>query len=291
MADVKWIKISTDMLDNRKIKQIEVLPEGDAIIVVWVKLLCLAGNINDTGYIYFTNEIPYTEEMMATEFRRPINTIRLALNTFEKFGMIEIIDDIIKISNWEKYQNIDGMEKIREQTRNRVAKHRERKKMELLEAKEECNVTVTLCNGTDKIRIEEDKNRIDKEKDKRNNINYQEIVNMYNDICISFPKCTSLSQKRKDAIRARLKNYSVDDFRRLFEKAEASRFLKGGNDRNWSAKFDWLIKDSSMAKVLDGNYDDNKDFHNGSSSNQNNRVAQQLDDFYETASKWAEREN
>ena len=48
----------------------------------------------------------------------------------------------------------------------------------------------------------------------------------------------------------------MDDLKLLFEKAEASQFLKGGNSRNWSATFDWLLKDGNIAKVLDGNYDD-----------------------------------
>ena len=81
------------------------------------------------------------------------------------------------------------------------------------------------------------------------------IADMYNETCVSFPRLTSLSDARKKAIKARLKTYTMDDFRTLFEKAEASSFLKGANDRNWSATFDWLISDKNMAKVLDGNYD------------------------------------
>lgn len=158
MAEIKWIKIATDMFDNRKIKQIEILPDSDAIIVIWVKILCLAGVINEEGCLLFTKEIPYTEELMATQFNRPINTIRLALKTFERFGMIEVIDSVIRISNWEKYQNIEGMEKVREQTRKRVANYRGRQKQALLE---QCNVTETLRNATD---IEEEKEKeIEKE--------------------------------------------------------------------------------------------------------------------------------
>ena len=239
MADIKWIKMATNIFDNRKIRQIESLPDGDAIIVIWMKLLCLAGNINDCGMIYFTKEIPYTEQMMATQFNRPIATVQMAMRTFEQFGMVEIINDMLHISNWEKYQNVEGMDKIREQTRKRVAKHREKQKML------ECNVTVTQGNATDKIRIEEDKERI----------NYQKIVNMYNDTCVSLPKVTALSESRKKAIKARLNSYSYDDFQTLFNKAEASDFLKGKNNRDWQANFDWLIKDSNMAKTLDGNYD------------------------------------
>lgn len=96
-------------------------------------------------------------------------------------------------------------------------------------------------------------------KKNKENINYQEIVNLYNDICISFPKVTVLSEVRKKAIKARLRIYSLKDFKKLFEMAENSRFLKGCNDRNWSANFDWLIKDSNMVKVLEGNYEDKLD--------------------------------
>lgn len=103
----------------------------------------------------------------------------------------------------------------------------------------------------------------DKDMDKvRDSINYQRIADMYNDTCVSFPRLTKLSDSRKKAIKARLKQYSIDDFQRLFTIAEESSFLKGQNNRNWSANFDWLIKDANMAKVLDGNYIDRQ--HAGS---------------------------
>ena len=158
MADVKWIKVSTDMFEsNRKIKQIELMPEGDTILVIWLKLLLLAGNVNDGGNIYLTPEIPYTDEMLANELRRPLTTVRMALSVFERFGMIETIDDILHLSSWEKYQNIEGMEKIREQTRQRVAKCRERKL--LSQGSVTSNVTVTQGNA-----IEEEEEE-DKEKE------------------------------------------------------------------------------------------------------------------------------
>lgn len=253
MADVKWIKLATNIFDNRKIRQIECLPDGYAIIVVWVKLLCLAGNINDSGMVYFTKEIPYTEQMLATQFNMPLATVQLALKTFGHFEMIEVIDNVLHISNWEKYQNVDGLDRIREQTRKRVAKHRENQK--LLGGNADCNVTVTQCNATEEDK-EEDK---DKEQDKeihKEKADCQQIADMYNSICVSLPSIKSLSDARKKAIKARLKTYTLDDFKTVFENAEASSFLKGGNDRNWTATFDWLIKDTNMAKVLDGNYVD-----------------------------------
>ena len=159
MSDVKWIKIATDIFDNKKIKLIESMPDGDTIIVIWFKILVLAGTVNDDGSVYFTKDIPFTEQMLSTVFDRPLPVIQLALATFERFGMIEIVNDIIRVSNWEKYQNIDGLDRIREQTRVRVSNYRERKK---LECNATSNATVTVGNALD---IEEEKER-DKEKEK-----------------------------------------------------------------------------------------------------------------------------
>lgn len=167
MADVKWIKIAVDMFDNRKIKQIGSMPEGDSLLLMWVQLLCLAGNVNDGGFIYLTKEIPYTDEMLATQFNKPISTVRLALKTFEQFGMIEIINNMIFLSSWEKYQSTDRLTEIREQTRARVAKHREKQKLLAAgqldgESNVTCNVTVTQGNA-----LEEDIDKdIDKDKNK-----------------------------------------------------------------------------------------------------------------------------
>lgn len=254
MAEIKWIKLSTQMFDNRKIRQIECLPDGDAIVVIWVKLLCLAGSINDSGMVYFTKEIPYTEQMLATQFNRPLATVQMAMKIFEQFKMVEIINDIMHISNWEKYQNIEGMDKIREQNRLRQARFKSKQKAISADNVTD-NVTITDSNAT-----EEDK---DKDKDidieiKKEKIPYQQIADLYNSLCPSLPSIKSLSENRKKAIRARLNSYSISDFETLFRKTEASDFLKGSNDRNWTATFDWLIKDANMAKVLDGNYDNRR---------------------------------
>ena len=160
MADVKWIKLATNIFDNRKIRQIECLPDGDAIIVVWVKLMCLAGNINDSGFVYFTKEIPYTDQMLAAQFNRPLTTVQLALRTFEQFEMIEVIDNVLRISNWEKYQSVDRLAEIREY--NRIAKQKSREKQKLLQDVNDMSMTSQSCHDTD-IDIDKDKEE-DKEK-------------------------------------------------------------------------------------------------------------------------------
>ena len=153
MHDVKWIKITTGMFDDEKIKIIESMPDADAILVIWIKLLIQAGRTNASGYIFLNETIPYNDEMLSTIFHRPLNTVRLALETFQRFGMIETSQNGIKITNWEKHQNVNGMEKIREQTRLRVQKHRESK---MLTEGKDGNATVTLRNGTE---LDLDKNK------------------------------------------------------------------------------------------------------------------------------------
>ena len=254
MADVKWIKLTTDMFDNRKIKHLRKLPDGNNIVLIWVMLLTMAGRCNAGGMIFLTENIPYTPKMLADELGFEENTVQLALTALENFNMVVTNHGHFTIAGWDEYQNIEGMDKIREQTRQRVAKHRERQK---LLPSVTCNATVTQCNATEEDK-EEDKDK-DKEIDidkKRDNISCQQIVDLFHSICVSFPKIRSLSNARVKAIKARLNTYSLEDFEAVFKNAENSSFLKGSNDRNWSANFDWLIADKNMAKVLEGNYAD-----------------------------------
>ena len=155
MAEVKWIKIVTDIFYDEKMLLIETLPEADSIIVIWFKLLCFAGMQNNSGVFTLNNRIAYNDEMFATIFRRPLNIIRLALKTFEAYGMIEIIDNVVTIPNWEKHQSLDKMEELREQNRLRKQKQREKQKL-LSSVSRDSHVTVTQCHAIDK----------DKEKEK-----------------------------------------------------------------------------------------------------------------------------
>lgn len=161
MAEVKWIKLMVDVFNNRKVEQIEVMPDGDGIIVIWFKLLCLAGSVNDDGAVYFTQEVPYTEEMLATQFRRPIALVRLAIRVFMQFGMVDVVDNIIHISNWEKYQNADKLNEIRDYNRLAQQKHRAQKKLKA--PVNDKSMTSQPCQGTD---IELDK-ELDKEKESK----------------------------------------------------------------------------------------------------------------------------
>ena len=163
MADVKWIKIVTDIFDDEKILMIETLPECDTIIVIWFKLLCLAGKKNNSG-VFQMGHMPYTDEMFSTIFRRPLNTVRLALKTFEQFGMIEIIHDTVTIPNWGKHQSIDQIESRNAYMKNYMREYREKQKL-ISSGKSNCKVnSKSNVSDADKIReeeIREDKSRGD----------------------------------------------------------------------------------------------------------------------------------
>jgi predicted phage replisome organizer len=158
VAEVKWIKLCTDVFDDEKILLIESMPEADSIIVIWFKLLCLAGKQNNGGVFALNDKIFYTDEMLAAIFRRPINVVRLALSTFDSFGMVEIINNVYTIPNWEKHQNIDGMEKIKEQNRERKRLQRARQKQSLLGESRDRHVTSHGCHDIEE-EIEEDKEK------------------------------------------------------------------------------------------------------------------------------------
>ena len=255
MADVKWIKITTDIFDDEKILLIESLPDPYAIITCWFKLLCLAGKQNNNG-VFLMGRIAYTDKMLATIFRMNEATVTMALQTFEQFGMVEIVDGVITIPNWGKHQTLDAYEKKKIRDRERIARKRAEQKA-LIAKSPYLSPDSSPDKSPDVVVSEEDIEK-DKEKEidnKKERIDCQQIVDLYHSICKSFPSVRSLSDARKKAIRARLKTYSIDDFRTVFENAEASSFLKGV-DGGWKASFDWLIKEANMLKVLEGNYAD-----------------------------------
>lgn len=209
MAEISWIKLKTTMFDDEKIRLIQAVPESDAILVIWIRLLVLAGKTNDDGLIYIQRNMPYTEEMLSTLFGKPVNVVRLALVTLEKFNMIDLnTDGSIAITNWSKHQNIEGMEKVREQNRIRAKKHYDKNK------KSNVNLTLDLTetNATD----------IDKELDidKENN---------------------------KDSRKSRKRIYEVDSpyyklAKYLYQKINENGSIKEPSFQSWADEFRKMVE-------------------------------------------------
>lgn len=160
MAEVKWIKLNIDMFNNPKIKYLRTLPDGNSIVLVWVMLLTMAGRCNAGGMIFLTENVPYTTKMLADELGFDESVIQLAITALERLGMIQT-DDFLTVTGWSEHQNVDGLDKIREQTRERVARYRANQKQ--LECNVTSNATVTHGNGTD-IDKEEEKDLINNKR-------------------------------------------------------------------------------------------------------------------------------
>ena len=219
MSSVKWIKINIDMFDDEKIKIIQAMPEGDSLLVVWIKLITLAGKTNDGGYIYIAENMPYTEEMLSTIMNKPINTIRLALSTFLSLKMIEEDTKGIYLVNFEKHQSLDKMEKIKEQNRIRVAKYRDKKKQELLECNNDVTLHVMQSNGID---ID-----IDKDIDKDNNIY----------IPFGEYKRVKLKQKEYDKL---IEEYGKEYVEFIIDRLD--EYVESNNNKNKYKNFNLVIR-------------------------------------------------
>ncbi len=173
MAGVQWIKINTNMFDNRKIRHIRKLPEGNNIVLIWVMLLTMAGRCNASGMIFLTENIPYTSKMLANELDFEENTVILALEALEQLGMIARENSMFYIPGWEEHQNAEALEKIKEQ--NNIRKKRQRERQKLLQC--HGNVTemsrdlgVTQAGHPRECHATEEEKEIEKEKNKNNSV-------------------------------------------------------------------------------------------------------------------------
>ena len=248
-----WLKLPDGFFGQKEIKLLRQIAGGDTYTVIYLKMLLKS--LSNNGVLYFDG--------VADDF-----IAELALDIDEKEENVAITVQYLTQKNIlvplseEEFLLTTCAEMVGSETASTRRSRKSRELQKLLQ----CNTIATNCNGEIEKEIEKEieiETDIEKEEEPEGNtappevkkIDYQLIADMYNDTCVSFPRVQSLSEKRKKAIKARLKQYTVEDFRTLFTKAEASSFLKGGNDRDWSANFDWLIMDSNMAKVLSGNYD------------------------------------
>ena len=256
-----WIKLKNDFFDLPTIDWLADQPNGYAYIVLYQKLCLLTAN-NGGELTRKVGEmiVPYNVKKIAEITRFDFDTVAIAMELYKTLGLIyEQNDGVLQLTGIE--------DMVGSESKWAEKKRIQRQKKATLEGQKEDNVP--LLSG-DNVRQEiRDKSLEIRDQSIESEIDaspaassvprvpYEKIGEMYNQICKSFPRCTSLSDARKKAIKARFASgYTIEDFQREFEKAEASSFLKGQNNRNWMASFGWVLKDSNMAKVLDGNYDD-----------------------------------
>lgn len=269
--DVKWIKVTTDIFDDEKILLIESLPDADSIIVIWFKLLCLAGKINNSGVFMLNDRIAYTDKMLATIFRRKESTVALALNTFQQYGMIEIIDNVITIPNWGKHQNLDALEKRSDYMRDYMREYRKKQK-ELT-----CKTNVNHLHKSNVSRTEEDID-IDIEKDIEIETDIEESIERKprapRKKSFGQYKNVTLTDEEYDRLVA---DYGQERADRAVEYLDEYVEMKGTKYKSsYLAIKKWVF--DALAE---------RDQRRAAAGN---KTAQQLDDFYDMAAKWAESE-
>ena len=262
---VQWIKITTDIFDDEKILLIDSMPEADKIIIIWFKLLCLAGKQNNKGVFMFKG-VPYTTQMLSTILHRDEDIIKRALTIFEDYGRIHYENNAIVITNWGKHQSLDKIEANAVYMREYMREYR-KKQRDVANCKDEHKVNDKV-NG--KVNINSPDKDTEKDKDKENNkednskqssgddgtskINYNQIVGAFNEICKSLPKVAKLNDRRRKALKDAQRHLGNTTFEDFFKKVEASDFLTG-RKTDWRANFDWIIAQYNMLKILEGNFD------------------------------------
>ena len=272
-----WLKLKKDFFFFFAIKKLRSIAGGDTYTIILLKMYLLS--LDKGGKIEFEGVEDTFAEELALELDEDASNVEIVLQYMEKRKLLEILSE--KEFFMPYVLENTGSES---ESAERVRKLRERNRQKTLQCNGDVtgsNDNVRTCNTEIEIEKELD---IDTEKEKIESSNelpceqsspastsdralYQEVVNLYNQYCTSFPRIKSLSEARKKAIKARMNSgYNLKDFEKLFELAEKSSFLKGKNDRDWRATFDWLIKDSNMAKVLDGNYSDRPGKKNGNNN-------------------------
>ena len=244
MADVKWIKITTDIFDDEKILLIESLPDAYAIITVWFKLLCLAGKQNNSGVFMMNNRVAYTDKMLATIFRMKETTVQLALQTFEQFGMIEIVDGVITIPNWGKHQNLDQMENRKEFMRNYMKEYRAKQKA--LTSGEDSKPSCKP-NSKPNVRQAEEELEEDKEKDKKKKKRHK--YGEYSNVLLSDEELEKLKTE-------------FSDWQERIERLSSYMASTGKPYKNHLATIrNWAKKDKANSKSVSYDYGNPEDFY------------------------------
>lgn len=309
MSEVKWIKITTDIFDDEKILLIESLPSADSIITIWFKLLTLAGKQNNNGVFLMNDKIAYTDEMLSTIFRRDLQTVRLALKTFQEFEMIDIVDGVITIPNWNKHQTLDSYEAKKARDRLYQANRRE-KQREIAKKSSDNRLTSRLTVGdsssdksSDVAISEEDKEieeeiEVDKEveEDKESILTVSKETVCRTEVRQIVEKWNTLSAYGIKPIRkigngtqvfkrlcARVREYGIEDVLSTIDMIKDSDFLLG-KVKEFTITLDWFSKPNNFQKVYNGNYSNSNPKRTYQS-----QTAQMLDSFYDQTAEWVRK--
>lgn len=261
-----WLKLKEDFFNNIRMKKLRRIAGGEIFTIIYLKMQLLSLQ-NEGALIYEGIEETFTDEIALKIDEDPEN-VKLTCIFLQNCGLIEQTDG----DTFVLTETVDCIGKESESAK-RMRKLRGNSEIKRLETSH-CDASVTqMCENVRECDTEKEIEKeieIERELEIENNnttcymstsvdaqkITPADVVAIYHDICKSYPKVRAISESRKKAINARLRNHSIEEVKEVFERAEHSAFLKGNNQRNWSANFDWLMNDTNFCKVLDGNYTD-----------------------------------
>ena len=277
MADNKkfyWIKLKTDFFNQETIDFLMSQPNGCQYVVLY-QMLCLKTANNGGTLATNIGEmiVPYDVNKIVRDTKYfDFDTVTIALGLFKQLGLIyEGNENILKISNF------DSMVGFESQWAEKKRAYRE-KKRQLTEKVEDNKKDIQEDNVRQEYRVKSlefrEKSLDTREQSKelllqqQNELDFDEILNLFNAICHSYKPVDKLTDTRKLKIN-RANTVLNGDFENFFKRVEKSDFLSGRNGR-WNingtqASFDWIMKLDNISKIQNGIYD-NKENSNGRNS-------------------------
>lgn len=308
-----WLKLKKDFFKSLAMKKLRKIAGGDTYTIIYLKLMLLS--LENEGHLYFEGIEPSFSEELALALDEDEDNIKVTLVFLENVGLLTTLKENELLLTEVQYltgKETDKAELMRKKRQKEQQKQLEKNTQE--NASGSNNVTpmlpdVTFCYTEKEREIykpelykpelykpDKDKDQLNKKKELsnknqlikkresgKNKETLDKIVELYNQICLSLPKAKILTETRKKKIKARLKTYSIEDFETAFKKMEASSFLRGENDRGWTANLNWLIdRDDNMAKVLEDYYKDKEI---------KSKAAREQEEAFRMLAEWAEEDD
>lgn len=256
-----WLQLKEDFFEDDAIEWLEEQENGAEQALFYLKLCLKSLKSNGVLYRKVGNMIlPYDVKKLAHLTRTPVNTVQVALVNLSKIGLIRLLDNgEIYLEQVENLVGSQSKGAFKKQQQRRLSAH---DVPMLPPVSDKVDKGVDKCPPELELELEQE---LDKEKEKElslvetsplSEVPYETITQWFNNLCPRLPKVIRMTPQRKKVINARWADYGkrLEPFIDLFTEAGKSDFLCGLNDRKWSANFDWLMKPSNFAKVLEGTY-------------------------------------
>jgi hypothetical protein len=180
-----------------------------------------------------------------------------------------------KIINFDKYQDnvsSESSSKTELQTELLIEPQTELQTELLIEPKQEVKKDKKEKNNIDANASSSGAAAPDPDLSSQESVDFVGLIKFFNrtmdEAGAIIPRCKSCDGKRREFVRARIREHGLDAVYEMITKASQSDFLNGKSRSGWIADFTWLFRPSNFQKVLEGNYDNRTNNFNGTNTNQ-----------------------